>query len=95
MKILLLWSERGGFQFLWILVLWGATYNAAIVVGMVSLLLLKLSLAILCAKLQFWFHYNEFGPILMVVSGAKPIIRPAFLPRPSATFYNVTVPSAL
>ena len=50
---------------------------------------------VVSAELQFWFHYNEFGPILMVVSGAKPIIRPAFLPRPSATFYNVTVPSAL
>ena len=45
----------GGFQFLWIMVLYGATINAALVVGVVSLLLLKLSSAIL------WF-----GPDLHV-----------------------------
>ena len=33
---------------LWKMVLWGATFNAVVVVGMVSLLLFRLSMAILC-----------------------------------------------
>ena len=35
----------GGFQFLWIMVLYGATFNAVVVVGVVSLLLFRLPLA--------------------------------------------------
>ena len=51
----ILWSEvrKGGFQFLWKMVLWGATFNAVVVVGVVSLLLLKLPMAILCFTLGF------------------------------------------
>ena len=41
-------SKRGGgFQFLWKMVLWGATFNAVVVVGVDSLLLFKLPMAIL------------------------------------------------
>ena len=45
----ILWSEvrKGGFQFLWKMVLWGATFNAVVAVGVVSLLLFRLPLAIL------------------------------------------------
>ena len=41
-------SKRGGFQFLWKMVLQGATFNAVVVVVVVSLLLLRLPMAILC-----------------------------------------------
>ena len=56
----ILWSEvrKGGFQFLWKMVLWGATYNAVVVVGVVSLLLFRLPMAILCIRtglLKTWF----------------------------------------
>ena len=38
---------KGGFQFLWIMVLLGATFNAAIVICVVSLLLFRLPMAML------------------------------------------------
>ena len=52
-----IWVRKDRFQFLWIMVLYGATINAALVVGVVSLLLLKLSSAILC-------RVNQRMPVL-------------------------------
>ena len=63
----ILWSEvrKGGFQFLWKMVLWGATYNAVVVVGVVSLLLFRLPMAILWGViwhlfLEIWDKVKTF-----------------------------------
>ena len=62
LKILWIEVRKGGSQFLWKMVLWGATFNAVGVVGVVSLLLFRLPMAILwnpvkklglCTKLSF------------------------------------------
>jgi hypothetical protein len=47
LKILLSEVRKGGFQLLWKMVLWGATFNAVVVVGVVSLLLFRSPMAIL------------------------------------------------
>ena len=47
LKILCSEVQKGGIQFLWKMVLWGATFNAVVVVGVVFLLLFRLSMAIL------------------------------------------------
>ena len=46
---------------MWKMVLWGATFNAVVAIGMVSLLLFRLPLAILRAQNYFFFLCSNLG----------------------------------
>ena len=51
---------------MWKMVLWGATFNAVVVVGLVSLLLFSLPMAILCfiktvKKIAVFFELTNIG----------------------------------
>jgi hypothetical protein len=54
------------------MVLWGATFNAVVVVGVVSLLLFRLPMAILWA-VEFLNEFKKSKPILFPIHLVSPI----------------------
>ena len=85
MKILWCEVRKGGFQFLWKMVLWGATFNAVVVVGVVSLLLFRLPMAILWTNSEFcWTTFtnflNKINNIVPYCSCGRSNPRPIYFP---------------